>query len=296
MSDDPRLPVADVDVSGIDERIDDALSARLIAVETLAQKLQDTSVVEPRYAAPERAYDGQLEFCDGTYWDPIGTGHQGYVYWYNGEWHKILDQKFQDDALSLFALAAYGGLHYDGAAYSFPDIGVGWEDIDFLETPTIAAPRGITVDTVNSRLAVENAGVYALMISLSFGHNSVSSNGRITSVRLYNYTDGVPLGDGFQVGTGRTSLITTVSLSVLVDVLPNATNDAIGMQIGMDFGGSNYTNVEFYAADFSLNSVGEFRGTLPSRLDPDPPAAPQTLMTPGGDTLTDPDGNILLGE
>ena len=42
---------------------------------------------------PHRAYDGQIEFCDGVNWDAKGDGTSGLVYYYQDKWYSVLDEQ-----------------------------------------------------------------------------------------------------------------------------------------------------------------------------------------------------------
>ena len=89
MTTDIRSGFSATEIRGIDHQIDDTLNTRFSALETAAKKLQDQTVIEPRSSAPGKLYDGQLEFADGTNWNPAGRGSPGYVYYYDGAWHAL---------------------------------------------------------------------------------------------------------------------------------------------------------------------------------------------------------------
>jgi hypothetical protein len=162
------------------------------------------------------------------------------------------------DALAAFALAAYAGMSYTGPDFGPSALGAAWTDVDLLNTLSVASPRGITPDLVSSTMTVELSGVYFLSVTFSMSHNN-SQAGRSTTLRLFDEVDGVPVGEGIQIGTGRNAESTNGSVGTLFDVSPAGVGHAIGIQMG---GGSLYTDVYYTAFSYTLHSVGEYRGTL----------------------------------
>jgi hypothetical protein len=161
-------------------------------------------------------------------------------------------------ALAAFALAAYAGMSYTGPDFGPLALGAAWDDLDFLNTLSVATPRGITPDLVSSTMAVDLAGVYFLSITFSMDHNN-SQTGRRTMLRLFDETDGLAVGEGIQIGTGRNAESTNGSVGTLFDISPSGVGHAIGIQIG---NGSLYTDVYYTAFSYTLHSVGEYRGEL----------------------------------
>ena len=166
------------------------------------------------------------------------------------------------EGLAAWAFAAYAGIRYSGAPYTFPDIGAAWQDLDFMADLAVAVPRHITANAVNSTLAPDQAGVYFASVSLSFNHIDAQS-GRITSIRLYNHTTATSSA-AFQIGTGRNTEVTSASVSMFLDVPIGSEDNEIGLQIG---GGDAYQGVGFSACAFNLHSVGEYRGLLVTPVD-----------------------------
>ena len=202
------------------------------------------------------------------------------------------DYTLEQEALSAFAFAAYGGMAYDGDGFAFPDIGAGWQDLNMYNTLSVATPRHVVVDLVNDTLSVDSEGVYQLSVAMSFNHNS-SNGGRITRVRLYDDNAGIPLGGGFQIGTGRSAESTSVGVSILFEVTAAMVDHKLAIQIG---GGDVYSAVEFTSADFSMHSIGEYRGQLSDpKLGPPLPDDPTTVYLKDSidDQLIDDESNTL---
>jgi hypothetical protein len=162
------------------------------------------------------------------------------------------------DALAAFALAAYAGMSYRGPDFGPSALGAAWDDLDFLNTLSVTTPRGITPDLVSSTMAVNLPGVYFLSITFSMSHNDVPQ-ARSTMLRLFDETDGIAVGEGLRIGTGRNAASTNGSVSTLFDISAAGVGHAIGVQMG---NGSTYSDVFYTAFSYTLHSVGEYRGTL----------------------------------
>lgn len=196
---------------------------------------------------------------------------------------------FAASVLANFAFSAYGAMEYDGVVVGFPDLGAGWQNIDIFNSLPVATPRHVTVNLGGSTVAVDTPGVFAITITISINHNS-SNSGRTTRVRLFDVTDGQPLGDGYVIGTGRNAEATTASATILAELGVDDVNHDLIVQIG---GGAIYTSVEFNAATFSIYSVGEYRGEL-ERVLPPPEATIFFLKDDINDQLIDDLGNSLI--
>lgn len=192
------------------------------------------------------------------------------------------------EGLDTWAFSAYGGMKYEGDGFGYPDIGAGWQDLNMFNALSVATPRHIAVNLVTDTISPDTEGVYQLSASASFNHNS-SNNGRITRFRLYDDNAGQPLGGGFQVGTGRNTASTSVGVSILIEITAAMVDHQIAIQIG---GGDAYSAVEFTSADFSLHSVGEYRGNLERK--PPSPEGTVFLKDEIGDQLVDELGNSLI--
>jgi hypothetical protein len=163
------------------------------------------------------------------------------------------------DALASFGFAAYAGMQYGGAPARILDLGAGWQTIDVFNALSVDTPKGMTASLVDSSLALNFIGVYALSVSFSFGHNS-SNSGRSVKLRLFDDFNQFPLGSGYQIGTGRNSEHTAASVTIVFDALPSVIGVPILLQVGD--ASAPYTTVDITAVTYSLFSVGEYRGEL----------------------------------
>ena len=96
MSRDIRVPLNDIPVTGINERIDNQINQRFESVMRAIMQLQARTLLEPRSIPPYKPYDGQVELADGVGWDPLGLGGEYLCYYWQGEWRSILDDRHLD--------------------------------------------------------------------------------------------------------------------------------------------------------------------------------------------------------
>ena len=161
------------------------------------------------------------------------------------------------NALQLFSFAAYGEAECPNDT-AFSDLGAAWQDLDIFTVSNLAAPRGVVINLTNGQFSVENSGVYAVNLSGAIEHD-ISQSGRITYVRLYNYTAASAVGAGIALGTGRNAAATSVVATLLADIGATHINQALGFQIG---DGDTYTAVTFQTLGYSVNAEGEWRGAV----------------------------------
>jgi hypothetical protein len=77
----PEQPVVTGDLA-----VDDALNTQLQALRAAVRRLQESAVIEPVSAEPERPYTGQLAVCDGEGWDHGGDGAPRLLCYLGGAW------------------------------------------------------------------------------------------------------------------------------------------------------------------------------------------------------------------
>ena len=155
--------------------------------------------------------------------------------------------------MAVFTYAAYAGMTTNTGGPT--SIGAAWTPVNWFTTETPTA-RGFTVDVPNGTVAPDNPGVYAVSVNVNIqGHNS-SNGGRVTGLRLYDVTNGAPVGGGAQIGIGRNQEDTFVGTTFLIEV---ATGGAVRLEVG---GYDSVTSIDNWIVRFQVWSVGEYRGVL----------------------------------
>lgn len=163
------------------------------------------------------------------------------------------DPDLRANTLATFTMAAYGGLDLS-APIASGDIGATWDTIDVFDTIKYATPKYITQNLTNSSLAVTYPGVYIFNIVLNYSHNELNAS-RVTYLRIYNLTDAVA-GAAVEIPIARNQPSTLISIAIDGELL--AGKEYV-LQIG---NGDDITAVTVRGASFSINGIGEFRGTL----------------------------------
>jgi hypothetical protein len=211
----------------------------------------------------------------------------GFYYWDGAEYQRMVNTA---EAISTFAVAAYGGMELAAPLVPLWDLDGTWQTLDFFNEQVIAAPRGITVSLANNSMTFAYPGVYVLSLTGSFEHDNAPSTGRTTGLRTWNFTDGVPGQGTLAIGVGRGSEVTALSVTSLTEITEGEVGKEIQLQMG---GGDTIDVVQFLAASWSIWSVGEWRGGDLLIISQ---AEPQTLVTEGGDILTTEGGDPLITE
>ena len=88
---DERIPLEDTFIHGLGPRIDELINERFRRIAQALDKLQERTLIEPAAVKPEKPFDGQIEFADGTNWSPDNTGAAGLYIYSWGTWYRILD-------------------------------------------------------------------------------------------------------------------------------------------------------------------------------------------------------------
>lgn len=185
------------------------------------------------------------------------------------------------DALAIFAFAAYGSM-YMSTATPFPDLDASWQHITVFDTEGIS--RGVVMDATSDILSYDHDGAYAFAFTGSFAHDS-SNQGRTTSVRIWDVTDGAQIGAAFRLGIGRNVEDSSFSLIILADITEAVKGHQLRLEIG---GGDDVFLVEFTSMNLSTWNVGEWRDPIPSASQM---AGEQALLTTEGDEVLTTEGD-----
>lgn len=76
------------DVPSKPEALPRFVSDELIKIGAAISGLADGHLDET-HVAPLRPRDGDIRFADGTNWEPVALGGQGFYGYYNSAWHKL---------------------------------------------------------------------------------------------------------------------------------------------------------------------------------------------------------------
>jgi len=203
----------------------------------------DLAAHEADLANPHQVKTVQLVDVDFTTPLEIGSG----IVWTGADPAKPFE------ALNIWVVAAYGGVRL-AAQTALPDVGIGWTTLEF-DSGVLTSPRGVTQDTANSGLRINEEGIYMVDVSFTLEH-SESNSGREIEVRVYN-VDKAESGGGTVIGIGRNQPSTNFTTAIMAEAPANTIGDLLVIQIG---NGDALTAVNQVSGAFSVHAVGEFRG------------------------------------
>jgi len=129
-------------------------------------------------------------------------------------------------------------------------VGSGWTVVPF-DNITVN-PYGLSFDLANNQFTIQFLGVWQFLfvINLSF---SESQQGRNTSLRLWNVTDGVQVGPTLILPIGRNQDGVLTSIPYISDLLAGSIGKTLQFEIG---GIDDLGATTFEASTLGMNQIG----------------------------------------
>jgi len=147
--------------------------------------------------------------------------------------------------------AAYGGMEIDSPPVVAVDIpAVTYLPITFYQSLHLPS-RGCTFDPVGGTVSIDSEvpGVWQFILNFTIEHNE-SNSGRTVNVRLFNVTDGLPVGSSWPIGIGRNQPTTNFAHTFMAEVFPALTGKLFRFEIGGGPVGDTLTGVIWNGLSF----------------------------------------------
>jgi hypothetical protein len=210
--------------------------------------------------------DGMLRYVPDASLDPKWAA-DGFNYFSAADdlWHNIVTgDKLSSDNQTIiqwvidnFSVPGYGGLYLSTPA-AMLDLGATWQKITVFDAVLFSPPDAVIQNLANESLAITEAGVWVISINFNMQYSS-SGVKRETYFRIYNETDGTPIGSIFQMAIASGSEGASFSVSLPIQLSDAQENKEVILQIG---NGSTITGIQANNLSFALHHVSAYAGEI----------------------------------